>query len=467
MTGDGVNDAPALKRADVGIAVQGSTDAARAAADIVLTGEGLSVCIDAIKISRQIFSRLKNFLTYRIAATLQLLVFFFIAVFSLPPKVYYEANGFHAIDTIISNSTIGGDANINLLDKLWPMALPRQCAVCPLGYTGLNDQDFKDYEDTIKVQTVTTSNYASPTSGVTGSKSSATTTDNITYFNIDAMNPANPLKMHGKSWSAGCSITLPICSTLNNWIGSASAPAGWGTTPASSYVQCEGWPFYFQLPVLMIMLITLLNDGALISIGYDNVIANPEPERWNLGHLFAIAIVLGSVGCGASLLLLAAALDSNNPSGIFAGLGLPPVEYAKVITMLYLQVSLTAFLTLFSARTQSRFFFQVAPSPILFGAAFTSLVISTFLASFWPTGMLDGLPVKGLALGDYTLFPLWVWIYCIIWWFVQDTLKVGFFALCDHYRWFKPFVVDREPYVKAAAAQGLNPAEDAGDAHHH
>ena len=39
--------------------------------------------------------------------------------------------------------------------------------------------------------------------------------------------------------------------------------------------------------------------------------------------------------------------------------------------------------------------------------------------SFWPEGQLDGLPVKGLALGDYTLMPLWIWIYCLIWWFIQ------------------------------------------------
>lgn len=192
---DGVNDAPALKRADVGIAVAGSTDAARAAADIVLTQEGLSTIVHGIVIARQIFSRLNNFVTYRIAATLQLLLFFFISVFAFHPNQFMQPPG------------------------------------------------------------------------------------------------------------------------------------------------ADEWPDFFHMPVLMLMLITLLNDGTLITIAYDKAEASPTPNKWNLVVLFITSSVLGLVSCLSSLLLLYLLLDSWNPAGLYQKLGMEGLEYGQITTAIYLKVS--------------------------------------------------------------------------------------------------------------------------------
>ncbi len=230
---------------------------------------------------------------------------------------------------------------------------------------------------------------------------------------------------------------------------------------------------FFKIPVLLLMLITLLNDGTLISVGYDNAIPSQRPDKWNLKVVWLVSVVLGIIACGSNLLALWLALDSINEKGIMRRMGIPALPYAKVrarasqparqpchllrllpppwlalaphprpmhppptttttppphhhlqVTMLmYLKVSITDFLTLFSSRTVGPFY-SSRPGNLLLGGATLALTLSTILACAWPIGTLDGSYVEGLALGDYRLMPLWVWIFSIVCWFIQDAIKV-------------------------------------------
>ena len=266
MTGDGVNDAPALKRADIGVAVQGATDAACAAADIVLTAPGLSTIVTAILYSREIFQRMKNYVIYRIACTFQLLFFFFFAVTCMHPSLYWD----------------GFDAK------------------------------------------------------------------------------------------------------------------------------------YFKMPVTALVIITILNDGCIISIAYDHVKASRKPEVWDLGQVFIVAIVAGSIALASSLILLDLGLDSHNPHGWFAKLGLEPLDYLQVQAMMYLKVSLSDFLTVFAARTHGPFFSR-RPGLKLAIAAIVAMVTSTLLARYWPLPDMEGISWKLCGL---------TWLYVIIWFFIQDVGKM-------------------------------------------
>lgn len=279
MTGDGVNDAPALKKADVGIAVQGATDAARASADIILTSPGLSVVVDAIVISRCIFARMKNFIIYRVACTFQLLLFFFIAVLALKPPDYYPADE-------------------------------------------------------------------------------------------------------------------------------------------------PGLTQFWRMPVIALILITLLNDGTIISIAYDHVIPNNKPDDWNLPSIYLISSVLGGVACISSLALLYMGFDSENSSSLFAKWGLKNIAYEEVVCMMYLKVSLSDFLTLFASRNRGPFW-QVKPGKLLCAAFLIAVGASTALACTWPFG--EG--AKGISSKICAL----VWIYCLVWFLIQDLVKVLFYKFMYKY----------------------------------
>jgi len=113
--------------------------------------------------------------------------------------------------------------------------------------------------------------------------------------------------------------------------------------------------------------------------------------------------------------------------------GIGSLSYGQITTVIYLKVSISDFLTLFSARTHDGFFWSSVPSPILTGAAMTSLLLSTLLACFWPDSTVDKQRVEGLANHEPRLLALYIWIYCIFWWFVQDAAKVVLYSWMHHY----------------------------------
>ena len=184
----------------------------------------------------------------------------------------------------------------------------------------------------------------------------------------------------------------------------------------------QEWPDYFHMPVLMLMMITLVNDGTLISIAYDYAKASTLPTRWNLPVLFVVSSVLGIVSCVSSLGLLEMILNSWNPDGFWQKLGMDGLQYGQVTTAIYLKVSVSDILTLFSARTGEYFFWQIKPAPILTAGAVFALIVSSLLSIVWPTSEPDDIPTEGLQ-GEIGVF-VFVWIYCFFFWLIQDLCKV-------------------------------------------
>ncbi|KAF5344035.1 hypothetical protein D9757_014354 [Collybiopsis confluens] len=109
MTGDGVNDAPSLKKADCGIAVEGASDAARSAADVVFLDEGLSTIITSIKVARQIFHRMKAYIVYRIALCIHLEVYLMLSMLILNETIRVDLVVFLAIFADVATIAIAYD----------------------------------------------------------------------------------------------------------------------------------------------------------------------------------------------------------------------------------------------------------------------------------------------------------------------------------------------------------------------
>ena len=166
-------------------------------------------------------------------------------------------------------------------------------------------------------------------------------------------------------------------------------------------------------------------SGTLIAIGYDHVEPQSTPTVWNLRVLFTIGIVLASVACVSSLLLLSMSLNSWQEGSIYQRIGLGGISYGQITTSIYLKVSVSDFLTLFSARAGEGWFWSSRPSPILLGAGALALATSTALACMWPLSRPDGIPTLGLLRrGNNHILPVYIWIYCLVWWFIQVRICI-------------------------------------------
>ena len=248
MTGDGVNDAPALKKADCGIAVSDATDAARAAASIVLMTPGLSVIIDAIKESRKIFQRMNSYAIYRIAETLRVLLFMTLA---------------------------------------------------------------------------------------------------ILIFN------------------------------------------------------------FYPLTAVMIVMLALLNDGAILAIAYDNVHYKDKPESWNMQMVLGVATVLGILGPVAAFGLF------------YLGDRVYHLDRPHLQTLMYLMLSVAGHLTIFLTRTRGPFW-SIRPARILLLAVLGTQILATLIAVY-------GIFMTPLGWG----WALFVWGYALAWFLVSDGVKLLAYRVFD------------------------------------
>lgn len=143
------------------------------------------------------------------------------------------------------------------------------------------------------------------------------------------------------------------------------------------------------------------------------------PEKWNLPVVFTVGAVLAGVACVSSLLLLWFSLDSWRAGSVYQYIGLGGLSYGQITTSIYLKVSVSDFLTLFSSRGGSDWFWSTRPAVILLMAAAAALSCSTILACLWPSSNPDGIYSLGLTRRKpYALF-VYIWLYCIVWWFIQ------------------------------------------------
>jgi H+-transporting ATPase len=164
---------------------------------------------------------------------------------------------------------------------------------------------------------------------------------------------------------------------------------------------------FYPLTAVMIVMLALLNDGAILSIAYDNVHYKNKPEAWNMRLVLGIASVLGIVGPVAAFGLF------------YLGDRVFHMDHAQLQPMMYLMLSVAGHLTIFLARTRGPFW-STRPAPALLFAVLGTQIVATLIAVY---GFL--MPPLGWGWAGF------VWGYALIWAFVSDRVKLFAYRVFD------------------------------------
>ncbi|XP_050217201.1 plasma membrane ATPase 4 isoform X1 [Mercurialis annua] len=234
MTGDGVNDAPALKKADIGIAVADATDAARGASDIVLTEPGLSVIISAVLTSRAIFQRMKNYTIYAVSITIRIVFgFLFIALiwkFDFSPFMVL-------IIAILNDGTIMTISK----DRVKPSPLPDSWKLKEIFSTGTVLGGYMALMTVVFFWAMKQTDFFSDKFGVRSLHGSDTEMMAALYLQVSIISQALIFVTRSRSWSfverpglllLGAFIVAQLVATLiavyANWEFARIKGCGWG-----------------------------------------------------------------------------------------------------------------------------------------------------------------------------------------------------------------------------------------------
>jgi H+-transporting ATPase len=177
---------------------------------------------------------------------------------------------------------------------------------------------------------------------------------------------------------------------------------------------------FYPLTAVMIVMLALLNDGAILSIAYDNVHYKDQPEAWNMPVVLGIATVLGIIGVVAAFGLF------------YLGERVFHLDRAHIQTLMYLKLSVAGHLTIFLTRTRGPFW-SIRPARILWIAVLGTQIVATLIAVY-------GVFMTPLGWG----WAGFVWGYALAWFLVNDRVKLL------AYRIFDP--VRAAPQIKAKAA---------------